>query len=392
MKGTLCCIFNYAPLYREAAFTAIDRAFDAQFCLADEVTFGRGDDGIPRMDTSKFRRPVIKIRNRLVFNRHPWRTGLLRLALKRQYTTYLVTGDQNWAYIPFLILCRLLKKPVYGWGHGVKNLNHNKFYRRWFHSRLAGYFIYGDLGRDRMAALGFDTSKIHVIHNSLVDSLDPDAFTPPSNDFFRERFQNPDPVLVFSGRLTPAKRADLLIDALLRINSSATHSGSPDTHPDTNSGASKTPGRVLRCNLIVIGDGPERPGLEAMAAPLAGRVWFYGPCYDPAKTAELLGAADLCVSPGNVGLMAVHAMQCGTPVISHSNFETQMPEYETIVEDYNGALFRENDPAALASAIGTWLERHSSDRDRIRRNCLETVAAAWTASFQIQVLLSVLKP
>ena len=53
---------------------------------------------------------------------------------------------------------------------------------------------------------------------------------------------------------------------------------------------------------------------------LQDQIWFYGACYDESKLGELIFNADLCVSPGNVGLTAVHSMGYGTPVITHNNF------------------------------------------------------------------------
>ena len=37
MKTGLCCIFNYAPLYRASVFSKIDEAYDAQFYFGKEV-------------------------------------------------------------------------------------------------------------------------------------------------------------------------------------------------------------------------------------------------------------------------------------------------------------------------------------------------------------------
>lgn len=63
---------------------------------------------------------------------------------------------------------------------------------------------------------------------------------------------------------------------------------------------------------------------------LANNIWFYGACYDEIKNAALIYNADLCVSPGNVGLTAMHSMVFGTPVITHNDFKWQMPEFEAI--------------------------------------------------------------
>ncbi|MCD8313775.1 MAG: glycosyltransferase [Bacteroidales bacterium] len=370
MEGMLCCIFNYAPLYRQAIYREIDREFDTQFCFADEVIDGRGDGGIRKMDTSSLRHPVRKIRNKLISGKHPWRSGILWLALKKKYSAFLITGDLNWAYLPFLALCRMTGKKVYGWGHGIKTMRRNNLYNSLFYGSLDGYFIYGSRGRDRMVELGFPKEDFHVIYNSLVYKLHPEENEGLESEVYRIHFDNSDPVLIFSGRLTAAKRPDMLLEAVMRLNADG-----------------------VKCNLIIIGDGSRRQTLEKAAEEweIADRVWFYGTCYDRKKTAALLYNADLCVSPGNVGLMAIHAMQVGTPVVSHGNFETQMPEYEAIVEGKTGALFKEGDIEDLCDVIRQWLRKHRRDREQIRRNCYDVISAHWTAATQIETFKSVLK-
>ncbi|MCD8208289.1 MAG: glycosyltransferase, partial [Bacteroidales bacterium] len=348
MKGTLCCIFNYAPLYRQAVYRAMDDAFDVQFCFADEPIYGQGTQGIAQMDTSTLRRPVRKIRNRMLFGRHPWRAGFRFLPLKRQYSTFLVTGDFNWAYLPFLVLSRVLGKRVYAWGHGLKTATQFKGVKRLFYNLLTGYFFYSEGGARLMQEAGYPKEKCHVIYNSLTDKLLPKQNESLKSDIYEERFGNNDPVLLFSGRLQPAKKVALLMDAVSRLNADG-----------------------LNCNLIIIGDGPEREKLEALAGNLP--VWFYGECYDEKRLAELFYNADLCVSPGNVGLVAIHSMQYGLPVVSHSNFETQMPEYEVIVEGKTGTLFKDGDPDDLCRVIRVWLDTHK-DRDEIRNACYKVIS------------------
>jgi glycosyltransferase involved in cell wall biosynthesis len=71
-------------------------------------------------------------------------------------------------------------------------------------------------------------------------------------------------------------------------------------------------------HLHVVGDGPERPQLERMAADLgiAGRVTFHGALYSAEEKASLLQAADVGVIPGRGGLAIQEMMAYGVPVIS----------------------------------------------------------------------------
>ena len=95
-KKELCCIFNYAPLYRTSVYSLIDREYDARFFFGDEPVAGKGDAGIAKMDVSVFSHPPGRIRNRVLPGRIPWRSGIMGLPFR--FRTFLISGDFNWAY------------------------------------------------------------------------------------------------------------------------------------------------------------------------------------------------------------------------------------------------------------------------------------------------------
>lgn len=51
-------------------------------------------------------------------------------------------------------------------------------------------------------------------------------------------------------------------------------------------------------------------------------VWLCGPCYVEKTKGELMYNADLCISPGNVGLMVMDSFMFGLPVATNSDFST----------------------------------------------------------------------
>ncbi len=365
-KKELCCIFNYAPLYRTSIYSLIDREYDAWFLFGDEPVEGQGKAGIAQMDMSVFRRPPGRIRNRVLAGRIPWRSGMFSLPFR--FGTFLVSGDFNWAYFPFLALCRILGRKVYGWGHGLKSLKRHKFFRRLYYRWMDGYFVYGDRTRQRMTELGFDGSRLFTVYNSLSEGTDPERNRLLASEIYHSHFGNRLPVVIFSGRLTKVKRLDLLIDAYIE---------------HTLEG--------LRYNLVIVGDGPEMAALQEKAAdaPFSSGIWLYGECYDEARMAELLYNATLCVSPGNVGLTAIHAMNYGLPVISNDDFETQMPEYEAIAEGRTGLLYKAGDYSDLKRAIRQWLVSGRS-REEIRMDCYREIDSRWNSSFQIELIKSVI--
>ena len=359
----LCCIFNYPSLYRTSIFRKMDGEFDVQFRFGRNLP-GAGNAGIARMDCSVFKRKPKYFSALSFWGKFPSYCLIQLLPLYRKYDAFLVTGEFNWAYFPFLLLCRLTGKKVYAWGHGLRKPGSYPRLRRFFYDSLAGFFIYGEKGKERMVSLGFPAEKIHVIYNSLCARDEVPALRSSlKSDIYIKHFGNADPVLFFSGRLTSVKRIDMLLTAVIRLNAEGCH-----------------------CNAVLVGDGAERQKLETMVsrAGLGDRVWFYGKCYDESHLAGLIYNADLCVSPGNSGLVAVHSMMYGTPVATHGDFELQMPEYETVVPGKTGVLFDRGSNDSLIDAIRSWLSS-GHDREEVRKDCAEMIAGKWNSDCQMEV-------
>lgn len=98
-------------------------------------------------------------------------------------------------------------------------------------------------------------------------------------------------------RLTPQKRVHLALEAIACLG-----------------------GLGCELPLTVVGDGPERPALEALARRLgvAGRVRFEG-AVAPDEIPELLARADLMLFPARAegfGLVAAEALMAGVPVVA----------------------------------------------------------------------------
>ncbi len=97
--------------------------------------------------------------------------------------------------------------------------------------------------------------------------------------------------------------------------------------------------------LVVVGDGPERKRLEALAGPT---ISFTGHVTDAART-RLLATARGLVFPGeeDFGIAPVEAMASGTPVVALGRGGLT----ETVIEGRTGTLFDEESPAALNEAV-----------------------------------------
>ena len=137
-------------------------------------------------------------------------------------------------------------------------------------------------------------------------------------------------------------------------------------------------------NVLLVGDGPVRKELEQHAARLGVSAFFHGACYDESALASMLSASDVLVSPGKVGLSAMHALAYGTPVISHGDFDHQMPEFEAILPGRTGDFYELGNVSDLAEKIANWIAR--PDRDWIRQQCKAVIGEKYNPRVQRELI------
>lgn len=365
----LCLCFNSAPLYRESIYLLIDKSFDCDWYFRRTVT------DVKSMDISQLERAKLIKHWGNPFKIY-WKRGVLKLLFKKEYKTYLMGLEVHCVTDWILVLFASLffpKKRIYTWSHGyngAESLIEAKL-KKWLYSHVTGTFVYGNYSKSLMINDGISGSKIFVIHNSLHYKEQVELRNQTKNtDVFKSYFKNDHPTLIFIGRLTKVKKLDLLIAALKYL---------------------KDEGHLY--NLVFVGNGSEIETLKRLSIDLGleDQIWFYGESYDEKKNAELIYNADLCVSPGNVGLTAMHSLVFGTPVLTHDNFKYQMPEFEAIKDGVTGCFFKQDDLASLANAIVTWLTNNSNNRKQIRHYCFDEIDTQWNPDFQIDVLKNNLK-
>lgn len=124
--------------------------------------------------------------------------------------------------------------------------------------------------------------------------------------------------------------------------------------------------------LVIAGEGPERPALEREAHRLGldGRVRFAG-ALDRRGVLELFRSADASILSSaweNFPHTVVEALAVGTPVIA-----TAVGGVTEVVRDgENGLLVRAGDAGALAAAIGRYFADEEL-RERLRANAAASV-------------------
>ncbi len=162
---------------------------------------------------------------------------------------------------------------------------------------------------------------------------DSEVIYPPVNVGEVERSGRDEGYLLVASRMLAYRRLDLVVGACRRL------------------------GR----RLVLVGDGPERARLEALAGPEATFLGHVG----RAKLLEMFAACSAYVVPGveDFGIAPVEAMAAGKPVIAFRAGGAT----ETVVEGVTGVFFDEATVESLASAIER-AGRVSFDAPAIRRH------------------------
>lgn len=350
-----------AAKYRAPIFQLMDKELDVDWYYGYQI----GD--IKEMDSSLLKR-VTKLKRSNIAGPLYWQHNVTKLLNNGDYQIYLALGELFSLSTWILLIKKKLfypKKKIYLWSHGWygREGRAKRWLKRIFFGLSDGTFLYGNYAKEIAIQQGNKPDKLWVIHNSLDHSRHVELRNKlEKSNIYNEYFHNSFPTLIFIGRLTKVKHLDLVIEAVSILKSKGEN-----------------------YNVVFVGDGEERANLEQLARDKNINIWFYGSCYDDTQTAQLIFDADLCVSPGNVGLTAMHTMVFGTPVLTHSNFTNQMPEFEAIKSGKTGAFFEEGNINSLSDEISNWFEWHT-DRNVVRQDCYKEIDTQWTPEYQMNIL------
>lgn len=263
-------------------------------------------------------------------NRQPGFTWSTAWAIAAAAERHRATVIHAHHYSPFVYSCvaRLRRHtPVVFTEHGRLSdkgpSSKRRFVNGIFRRLPARMFAVSSELADHLADEGFARQQVGVIYNGIPAG-------PHENPTAREDRRRElgaaagDFIVGTVARLDPVKDLGTLLRAVARLHKD---------HPT---------------RLVIVGDGPERAGLEALTAELglAGRVTFLGRRND---AREWLWACDSyansSISEG-VSLTILEAMAAGLPVAA-----TRVGGTSEVVDDACGRLVAARDPEGLATAL-----------------------------------------
>lgn len=176
---------------------------------------------------------------------------------------------------------QILPAPLAGFGRALETRLAPPFYRR------TQMVTPSDATRDELIEIGFAPDRVLAVPNGVSETFSPGG---PGT-------RSVEPFVVAVGRLAPVKRFDELILAMVRARS-----------------------LVPTVRLDIVGDGPERPALEALVRREGAGEWItfvgqasHASLVDRYRRAWLVASASLAEG---WGLTLTEAAACGTAAVA----------------------------------------------------------------------------
>jgi len=303
-------------------------------------------------------------------NHFLWQKGLLKACIFEKYDCIIFQANpyfiSTWLA---MIIAKLRGKKILLWGHFILRRD-LKLPIKLINFHMADSLLtYGNWAKQQLIQKGFNKDRIFVVFNSLDykkqkkirNNLSKKNIESKRNELFK--FPKL-PVLLFIGRLTTQKKLDYLIKAAAILHQ-----------------------RDQPVNILFIGSGEVYDDLLKLINNFRLNEFtrFISETYDEDLLAPLIALSDICISPGDVGLTAMHAMVYCTPVISHDNPYKQMPEFEAIIPGKTGDLYKELSIESLADTIGAWLIQNINNREQVRQACYETINEQYNPAYQSKI-------
>ncbi len=205
------------------------------------------------------------------------------------------------------------------WGHGIRPRDRYHFIYKKMADMADAVILYGSSAKEKLSLLGVQNDKLFSALNS-IDTTEIDEYY--SSIPFDQRNR-----LLYIGRLIPKKKVDMLIRAF----------------------AEAFPSLPRETILTIIGTGPTKVKLQSLCVDfgLQRNVEFTGSLYTQEELSKYINHSFLSVSPGYIGLSAIHSLAYGVPILVADN-EPHSPEIEILEKEVNGLYFESNSTVDLA--------------------------------------------
>jgi glycosyltransferase involved in cell wall biosynthesis len=323
------------PTYRLPFFEAL-----AASCLGGLTVFAgqpAGGESITSLDPLSGAHPTPNLSLYFTANRHwrapsspfylCWQARLLKWLTQEEPDALIVEANPRIRSTPAAIRwMQARQRPVLGWGlgapapHGpLAGLRGGGWPR--FLNQFDVLIAYSPLGAEQYRLQGFPAERIFVAPNAVT----PRPSAPPSPHSVGTGIRSA-PTVLFVGRLQARKRIEDLLRAAAALPA------------------------AIQPRLQVVGDGPARPALQALALEVYPSAEFPGE-RTGADLEPYFAAADLFVLPGTGGLAVQQAMAHGLPVIAAQGDGT----LDALIRPANGWRVPPSDLPALTAALHTAL-------------------------------------
>ena len=346
---------NVFPSYRKELWKALLSLEKIKFSIyfSQKEFQGIGSSSIDSFFTKSEKEKLYSIHNINIFGHLLWQRGVLRALISEDYDSVIFLGDMkvisNWLGI---FICKAKGKKTGLWTHGIygNEKGFKKSIRLLFLSLVDNVFLYESRAKEILIGHKFTKNKLRVVYNSI--NLEAQTEVYKTFDFKKKLSKSKYYNLVFFGRLTKIKKIDLAIHAVIQLHK-----------------------KDKKYKLRIVGNGSQEIYLKKLVLDANAQkfITFENAKYSENEIGQMFMESDLLISPGNVGLNAVHAMTYGIPVLTHGNFNNQMPESQIIVEGFNGLLHREDDLNSIQEKLIQWFSSSLKpwDREKIRNNLIK---------------------
>lgn len=321
-------VYTHAPHYRQPVFDKLLSSNSYKFTIYTEIV--GHDKTIKDIKDNRY----VNLKSFRIGNFHFQYGRCIIDLLKSDLVIFLGNPYvvSTWIYTLFL---RFFGVKVLFWTHGWINSKENSIktiFRNGFYKISNGLLLYGERAKTLGIKYGFEERNLHVIYNSL--NYNQQLILRRSLSDLK-RIKNR---ILCVGRLVEALGCSDLIKAC-------------DEYYNIYG---------VRLELIIVGDGPLKTSLQTLALELSVNATFTGAIYSEENLAELFITSSTVVSPGKIGLLAMHALVYSTPVVTHNDVDSQMPEFEALQESDLLTCYEKNNMKSLACAINESLQIESS--------------------------------